>query len=189
MGTLNDLIMHFLFNHAGMHGILLEIWQKKKQWLPMLMKWSWYVSSTLNTKQCHYVEILAIWSLAVYGFEPSITIVDMCCCIWCVDPWGHAHDWRGGGVLTRPRPVLRADWGEEKDLADIRPEHRWGFILFTSCNSSTVHSVCDVKNSMRSLTFFIICLLSNAQPVWQCLLGNWKASTLPCQYLISGGIV
>lgn len=25
--------------------------------------------------------------------------------------------------------------------------------------------VCDVKNSMRSLTFFIICLLSDAQPV------------------------
>lgn len=86
-------------------------------------------------------EIPAIWFLAVYGFEPNITIVDMCCCIWCVDPGGHAHDWRGGGVLTRPRPVLRADWGEEKDLADIRPEHRWGF-LFTSCNSSTVHSIC-----------------------------------------------
>lgn len=47
-----------------------------------------------------------------------------CFCLGCADPGGHAHDGRGGGAPAGPRPVLRADRREEKDHADIRPEHR-----------------------------------------------------------------
>lgn len=183
--------MPFLFNHLGMHGILLEIWQKKKQWLPMLMKWSWYVSSTLKTKQCYYVRNtsdlifsrLWIWAKHNYCWRVLLYLMRRS---WRACPW--LTRWRSSYVSSarstswlrrRKRSRRYQTWAQVGGGVYSPAVTPPPFTLF----------VCDVKNSMRSLTFFIICLLSDAQPVWQYLLGNWKASTLPCKYLISGGIV
>lgn len=72
---------------------------------------------------------------------------------------------------------------EKKKISQISDLSTGGVLSF-SC-SSTLHFVCVwCQKQHVELNLIIICLLSNAQPVWQCLLGNWKASTLQCQYLI-----
>lgn len=118
---------------AGMPGVLWETCPKKRQWLPTWMRWSWYDFFAQKSASEFSFTRLLLWTLT-----PE-------------DPRGHAHDGRGGGASARPRPVLRTDWGEEKDLACIRPEHRWGIF--------SPHQLC-----LFMLVFFLLFVIShNAQ--------------------------
>lgn len=109
----------------------------------MLMKWSWYVSSTLKTKQCYYVRNTSdlifsrLWIWAKHNY------------CWRVLLYLMRRSWRACPWLTRWRSSYASSARSTSWLRRRKRSRRYqtwaqvgGFFLFTSCNSSTVHSIC-----------------------------------------------
>ncbi len=146
-----------------MHGILLEICQKKKRWQPMLMKWSWYVffikvtfrediTVLLCSNISNLILKLNLFFLAVYGFEPNITIIDVLLCLMC-------RSWRVCPWRTRWRSSCASSARSTSWLRRRKRSHRyqtWAQVGFYSAGVTpppfTVFLMSE--NSMLSITFF-----------------------------------